>query len=129
MLRPLIDNEHALADIAKLFLPLGQLTFLDLDPIFLGKITQGIEIADLLMFHDEMNRRSTLTTGEALTDILGRRNIKGGRLIRMKRTKTDVVDAPLAQGDKLGNNVDNIGGADDSIDGRLVYHAWIPFIP
>ena len=47
----------------------------------------------------------------------------------MKRTKTDVVDAPLTQGDKLGNNVDNIGGADDSIDGRLVYHAWIPFIP
>ena len=125
----MIDNEHALAVVTKLFLPLGQLTFLDLDPIFLGKITQGVKIADLLMLHNEMNSRSTLATGKTLTDILGRRNIKGGRLIRMKRTKTDVVDAPLTQGDKLGNNVDNIGGADDSIDGRLVYHAWIPFIP
>ena len=54
-----IDDQHTFAVAFPLLLLVGQFPFLYLDVIFLGQITQGIEIVQLFMLHNEVNGRTT----------------------------------------------------------------------
>ena len=76
--------------------------------ILSGQKTQRILIAQLLMLHDEIDRRSALAARKAFANILGRRNIERRRFIGMKRTQTDEVHPALAQRDKLRHNIHNV---------------------
>ena len=86
LLCPAIDDQHTFAVAFPLLLLVGQFPFLYLDVIFLGQITQGIEIVQLFMLHNEVNGRTTFATGKALTYIFSRRDVERGRFISMKRT-------------------------------------------
>ena len=96
-----INNKQTFAfALHKLFF-IAQLPFLNLDIVFLGKVSQSFRIRHLLVFHDEVHRVSTFATRKAFAKPFGGRNVKRRCLVTMKRTQTDVIDTTLAQGDKI----------------------------
>ena len=80
------------------------------------------------MIHDEMHGRSSGPASKTFTDILGWRNIKRGRFIRMKRTQSNITCSPLTQRDKLGNHLQNIGSLQNLIYRRLIDHLSLHFL-
>ena len=107
-LRPTVEDKHALTVALRTLFLVGQLTFPHLDMILSGQKTQRILIAQLLMFHDEIDGRSALAARKAFTNILGRRDVERRRFIGMKGTQTDEVHPALAQRDKFRHNIHNV---------------------
>ena len=52
----LIENEHTFSIALEFLLLIGQLPFVNLDPVLTCQLAQGFAIAELFYFHDEMNR-------------------------------------------------------------------------
>ena len=122
VLRPLIDNEHRLTVALFLTLLVSQFLLLNLDIVFLRQPAQGLRIGDLLVFHQEVDGCTTLTTGEALADLFrGRHHERGCRVI-MERTQTFVVHARLPQRHELTHHVHNVRGIHDLVYRRPVNH-------
>jgi hypothetical protein len=57
------------------------------------------------LFHQEVYRVSTFSTGETFTDIFRRRNVKGRLMIFVERAKPDIVNAFFTEGYKVANHI------------------------
>ena len=68
---PLVKHEHGFALGLLLFFLVGQFLLMDLDMVFTSKVAQRLGIAQLLVFHDEIDRASSFSTGKALADAFG----------------------------------------------------------
>ena len=121
-LRPFVHDKHRLAVALLLSFLVGQFLFLYLDIIFLRQPAQSLGIGDLLVLHQEVNGRTTLSTGKTLTDLLRGRHHKRRRRIVMKRTQALVVHPRLPQRDELPHHVNNVRGVHNLINSCLIYH-------
>ena len=118
----LIDDEGTLAVILRLTFLVAQFTLLHLDTIFLGQVFQCLEIGDLLMFHNEVNRVASLATGKALTDVTSRRDRERRRTVVMEWTQAHIVDATFAQRDEIRHHIHYLGSIEYPIYSSLVNH-------
>jgi len=80
-----IDDEETLTLAIALLLFFALLALDDLDIILLCQVLERIRIGELLVLHDEVQRRTAFATGEALADILSRIDVEGGIPIAMER--------------------------------------------
>ena len=98
---PLVDYEHGLAFALLLFLLVGEFTLFDLNMVFVSEPTQSLRICHLLMFHDKIDRRSTLATAETVARATSRRNKKRWCFLIVKRAKPLVVGPRLLERNEL----------------------------
>ena len=106
-LRPIVEDEHALAVALSAAFLVRKLAFADFDVILPGQVAEGVGIAQLLVLHNEVDGRAALATGEAFAEVFGGRDVERGVLVGMEGAQSDVVDAALPQRDKLGDDIDN----------------------
>ena len=81
-----IDDEEALTLAIALLLLFTFFALDDLDIVLLRQVLQRICIGELLVLHDEVQRRTAFATGEALADILSGIDVEGGIPIAMEGT-------------------------------------------
>ena len=81
-----IDDEEALTLAIALLLLFALLALDDLDIVLLSQVLERIRIGELLVLHDEVQRRTAFATGEALADILSGIDVEGGIPIAMEGT-------------------------------------------
>ena len=81
-----IDDEEALTLAITLLLLFALLTLDDLDIVLLRQVLERIRIGELLVLHDEVQRRTAFATGEALADVLSGIDVEGGIPIAMEGT-------------------------------------------
>ena len=74
------------------------------------------------MFHDEIERASSLATGKAMADVLGRRHHKRGRAVVVEWAKSLQVGAGTFQGNEVAHHIHNVGGFNNLVSGGSVYH-------
>ena len=70
---------------------IGQLPFLDLDAVFLGKVFQCLRVGHLFVLHDEVHYIAALATGKAFAQSLGWRYVERRGLIVVERAQTYIV--------------------------------------
>ena len=119
--RPFVEHKQALALGGLRFLLVGELALLDFNTILLGQPFESLGIAHLLVLHDEMDHVAALAAGEALAQLLGRRNHETGSLLVVERAQTLIVDTGLAQGHKFLDDINNVGCVEDAGYGGLIY--------
>ena len=97
----LVDDEKAFAlALNELFL-VGQLPFLDLDTVFLGKVFQCLRVGHLFVLHDEVNYIAALAAGKAFAQSLGWRYVERRGLIVVERAQTYIVHSAFPQRDEV----------------------------
>jgi hypothetical protein len=115
-----IEKTLFFADQLELFGSLNLL--LNIDIIFPGKISQGFRVGIVFVFHQEVDRISRFPATETFVDTLYGRYGKRGCFFIVKRTKTNEVDTPPAQGHKLSDNLLNPGGTYNVINSFVRNH-------
>lgn len=120
---PIVDDEHALALALLAPLLVGQLTFFDLNVVFVGQPSEGFGIVHLLMFHDEPHGVAPLAATETMTGASRRRHVERRGLLVMERTQPFIIDAALVERYKLRYYVHNIGGVLDTVYRLSVDHS------
>ena len=93
--RPLVDDEHRLTVALFLLFLVGEFFLLYLYIVFLCQPAQGLGIGNLFVLHQEVDGRTTLATGKALTDLLRRRHHERRGLVIVERTQALVVHTRL----------------------------------
>ena len=86
-----IDDKEALTLAIALLLLFAFFALDDLDVVLLCQVLERIRIGELLVLHDEVQRRTAFATGEALTDILSGIDVEGGIPIAMEGAQPDVA--------------------------------------
>ncbi len=122
-LRPVVYDQHALPVVFYLFLLLGQFPFLYFDVIFPGEVAKRVIVAELLVFHDEMDGSPPFAAGKTFTDVFGGRYIERGRAVVMERAEPYVVDTSFTQGDKVRNDIDDVSCVQYPVYCQLVNHS------
>ena len=122
---PLIDGKHTFPFVHPLTLFVSHLLLFNGNAIFLCQMFQCLDIRHLFHLHDEMDRVATLATTEALTHASGRGNRKRWGFIVVERTQSLVACASSAKRDVIGDDVNDVGGINDSVDGGLWYQVLI----
>jgi hypothetical protein len=92
---PLSSNLVELIKIFSSFRLLDTILCLHLDSCLFGEYLYRFSEVDLLDLHQEIDRTTSLATGEAMSNILGRRDDKRGTFFTMKRAESLVVDSCL----------------------------------
>ena len=119
---PFVDSKHTLTLIHLLTLLVSHLLFLNRNAVFLCQMFQRLHIAHLFHLHDEVDRVATLAATEALAHSTRRGDRKRGGFIVVERTQSLVACACAAKRDVIRNDINNVGGVNDSVDGGLWYH-------
>ena len=86
-----IDDEETLTLAIALLLLFAFFALDDLDVVLFRQVLERIRIGELLVLHDEVQRRTAFATGEALADILSRIDVEGGIPIAMEGAQPDVA--------------------------------------
>jgi hypothetical protein len=75
------------------------------------------------VFHDEVNGIAPFSAAKTFKKAFSRRYRKRGRFFVVKRAQTKLVDPPSFKGDKLRDDICNLGSVYNPVDGCLVDHA------
>ena len=116
------DMEEGVALALALLLLLGLFLFTNLNVILLGQPTKGFGIGEMLVLLEEGHNIASLAAAETFEDAFGRRDIKGGRLLVVEGTTTDVVGSALLERHEVTNHLLDTGGVHDALYGLLVNH-------
>ena len=100
----------------------GHLLFLDLDVILLGQITQRLDIAQVLVLHQEAHRGTRLAAAETLVDALGGRYIKGRRLLVVEGTAGHEIGSAAPERHEVPDHIFDAGGIQNEVDCLLRDH-------
>ena len=127
VLKPLagvfVNDADALALALLLPLLVRQLTLLDGDAVFLPQPAKGFWEGHLLVLHQEAGSIAALAAAETLEDASCRIHVERGRALVVEGAQTDVVRPPATQGDKVRNDLKNLGRIEDAVFGGVVNHA------
>ena len=74
------------------------------------------------MLHQEVHSIATLSTGETMADLFGRRHHKRRGLIIMEGTQALIVHTSLTECDELANHIHDVCGIHDLVYRRPVNH-------
>ena len=119
---PLVEHEHRLALGLGLFFLIGEFFFLDFDVVFAGQVPQSLGIAELLVFHDEIDRTAALAAGKALADALSARDVERGPAVIVERTQADPVGAPSLETHEVAHHVHDVGRVENLLYCIVVNH-------
>ena len=90
-----------------------------IDVVFAPHLANRFGVRHIAMLHQELEDIASVTTCETLVYALDRRNDHGRCLIIVERTKTNVIDPLLLEGDILAYHINDVDGFEDFIDNIL----------
>ena len=99
------------------------LLLLDVDVVFLGKEAQRLYERHILMFLEERDGVAMLAADEAMVGAARWRHHHRRVLVVVERTQTLVVDARLAQRDKLADDIDDVCRVAYLVDSFFINHS------
>ena len=124
---PFVDDKQALALAAGLDLLGRQFGLLYINIVFVSEPAQGLRISHLLMLHQKGDHGAALAASEAVEYALGGGDYEAGRLFIVEGAKALVAGARLAQGDKVGDDLDDVRTAHNLINSLVVNHSICKF--
>ena len=96
--------------------------FLNLNVIFPGKVLKSLNIAAMLVFHNETYGGTGLAAAEAFEYALGRGYIEGRSLLVMKGTASDKTGSATSQCHEVTYHFLNSGSIQNLVNCRLRDH-------
>ena len=116
------DEIHAFARVGSGFLLVGLLGFLDGDVVFLGEVTDGFRISEMLVLHQECDGITAFPRRKILPDLLYRRHHKRRRALVGKRAQSFEIRARALELDKVADDFFHTRGFENGINGCLGNH-------
>ena len=122
---PLVDNVHAVALHALLFLFRCQLRLFNLDAVPLTQGSDGLGESKRVVLHQESDDVATLSAPEAMPGSACWVHHEAGCLLLMQRAAGGIVRPFLLQLDVTADDIDDVGAVEDLFNNSFVYHSCI----
>ena len=116
----LVDGEHAFAlGFGTAFVG-SHLALLDFNTVFTCEPAYCLDIRHAFQVDEETQGRTGLAATETLEYTLCAAHRKRGRTVVVERAQAPVVSPALFQGHEIADDIDNVGGIHNTVDGLLV---------